>query len=87
MKIQPTENRLLVRMNNIDPKAGLILPDGVDNNPHAEVLAVGPTVKTTKVGAKCLILPNALTIGLEHDNEKVFIINETSILAYLEDEE
>lgn len=80
LQIQPTENRILVRLKDLN-KTGLHIPDSAKVNPYAEVIAIGPDVNGINVGDKVLFLPSAQPIGLEQNDETVYVIPATTVFA------
>lgn len=80
MKIQPTENRILVRIRELNDSA-IHIPDSARVNPYGEVIAVGLGVEGIEIGDKVLFMPSAQPIGLEQNGELVYVLPAASIFA------
>jgi hypothetical protein len=90
MKIKPQQRNLLIQLRTLDKPDELIsIPDvvdiqGVSKYPYGEVIDVGPEcILGFDVGAKVLFLANN-AIGFELNDQIVYIIPETCVLATYE---
>lgn len=83
MTIQPAPHKILVRMHDLDTTTDIriVLPETVAKlNPYGEVLAVGVDCANTSIGDKVLFMP-AAAVGLRHNNEEVFLVDEGSVIG------
>lgn len=85
MHIQPTQNFLLARVvEDINPASNLVLPEDRElQNPHFEVIRVGPDCKFTSVNDRILLVPeNAIRFSTDGKLPgPVYIIPESAIFA------
>lgn len=83
MKLQPTQNYVLIRIHDQARDSSIILPEGTQFKPYGEVVAFGPDVTADiDAGDKVHFIPSAL-IGYD-ETEKLCFIAEPSILAIYE---
>ena len=93
MKLQPLEDRIVVRTAEAEEKtaSGLVIPDTAKEKPQqGEVLAVGPGRRAENTGD---IIPLDIAVGdvvvyskyggteLSHDGEDLLILNARDVLA------
>ena len=85
MKIQALNDRILIRVHSDNTKLGLILPDGVQLNPHGEVIAVGPKVESCLPGDRILMDPNS-PMQVTHEGEVFWFIMDHNVIGkYVDD--
>lgn len=80
MKIQPTQNNLLVEMHDVQTDSKIHLPDSAKRFPHGLVIAKGPDCKFCNVDDRVLFLPDNL-LGFETTEGPKYILNEGSVLG------
>ncbi len=91
MKLQPTQNYVLIKLHETSRDSDILLPEGTQFKPYGEVVAVGPDcsyskedgIKAIQPGMKVLCLPSAL-LGYD-EAEQLYFLAEPSILAIYED--
>lgn len=84
MHIQPTQFYCLIRLHEDKPLSGLQLPDNHSlQNPHGEVIRLGPDCKLVSVNDRVLFMPeNAIQFDKDGDLPgPVYIIPESCIFA------
>ena len=88
MKLVPLQDRLVVKMTEIEEttKSGLILTGSAKEKPQAaEIISIGPDVKlNVKVGDK-IITKKFAGVEVKVDREDLIIVQQSDILAILED--
>ena len=88
MKLVPLQDRLVVKMTEIEEttKSGLILTGSAKEKPQAaEIISIGPAVKlNVKVGDK-IITKKFAGVDVKVDREDLIIVQQSDILAILED--
>ena len=93
MKLQPLEDRIVVRTAEAEEKtaSGLVIPDTAKEKPQqGEVLAVGPGRRSDQTGE---IIPLDIAVGdtviyskyggteISHDGDDYLILNARDVLA------
>lgn len=94
MTIQPSFDKILVRIKLLRPSSTLVIPNHSappqSQLPCCEVLAIGPDCKVTKPGDYAIVLPGNL-IGFPDPNgdpdpsKAVMLTSETNILGFYVD--
>jgi chaperonin GroES len=82
-KINPLDDRIVAQQLEAQTKtaSGLYLPDSAKEKPKiAQVVAVGPNVKTVKVGDQ-IICKEYTETKLKMDREEYLIVKEEDVLA------
>lgn len=88
MTIQPAQNYLLIRMQDLKTDSRLVLPETSGPlHPHGKVLLVGPFCEFTKEGDLVLFLPQNLIMGFnEQTSSECFLLPETAVIGkYVEE--
>lgn len=81
MKLIPQQYYLLIQIRDVASDSKVLLPEGVQRQPHGEVIAVGPDCKFCKVGDRVMFMLNNV-IRFEHTQDA--IIAEGAVFAKLQ---
>lgn len=82
-KIQPVASYILVRLHLPNPDGGIVLPDTYEpDEPHGEVLAIGPSVTNVAVGDRIGYDPTR-AISIKHEDEKAWLVYESAVMFKL----
>ena len=82
MTIQPTANYFLCSVHEgKNLEAGLVLPENVELQPYAKVLAIGPDVKTLALGDLVLFHPSNAVFADTIDDQRIVIAPEGCVFA------
>lgn len=88
MKLIPLQDRVVIKMTEIEEttKSGLILTGSAKEKPQcAEVISVGPDVKINIKAGDKVITKKFAGVEVKVDKEDVIIVQQSDILAILED--
>jgi len=82
--IKPMNNWILVKVEKVTEKAGIVLPDTAQKEEEVvEVLAVGEEVTDVSVGQRVVAMPQSGQSIPINGKESVFI-KETDVIAIIE---
>lgn len=77
MKVHPVGNKIYLKMDTVEKVGDLDVSSKKTTREFAEVLAVGPDVKTVKRGDKILVKAWAVDC-ITHDKKEYFFVSENT---------
>ncbi len=83
MQLKPLQSNILCSVHEGGDSA-IVLPEGVNANPYAKVLALGPDCKFIAVGDHVLFHPSNATFADKIDGQQVVIAPEAACFAKYE---